>query len=85
MLAKSPEKLGIFPAFVRSKQKTISNGPFDDKTVIWALVQVVPALVLKINCHVLGSFQFHFRVKKLKAKTINGVDDRRALDGVNKW
>ena len=27
----------------------------------------------------------HFRVKKLKAKTINGVDDRRALDGVNKW
>lgn len=68
MLAKIPEKLGIFPAFVRSKQKTISNGPFDDKTVIWALVQVVPALVL-INCHVLGSFQFHLPLQSKKTKS----------------
>lgn len=44
MLAKSPEKLGIFPAFVRSKKKTISNGPFDDKPVIWALSGSRPSL-----------------------------------------
>lgn len=69
MLAKSPEKLGIFPAFVRSKKKTISNGPFDDKTVIWALVQVVPALVLKINCHVLDSFEFHLPLQSKKTKS----------------
>ena len=48
------------------------------------------ARVLKINCHVLDSFQFQLplQCQELKATTINEVeiikDDRRAFHEVNK-